>query len=93
MAEQTSQTPNENNLAANLEKMKAHFDCLSQIEALHNGSLTDAPSLREALKQNSFLLGLEANKSKFFVQEYSIQKRQVERARKEKLDMQNAKQS
>ena len=62
-AQQAAETPDKRILTSTFEKMRAHFDCLAEIEASH-GSLTDNARLREALRQNAFLLGLEACKNK-----------------------------
>ena len=66
--------------------MRAHFDCLAEIETSH-GSLTDNTRLREALRQNAFLLGLEACKNKNNAMELGFIKRKEEQMRLEKSEL------
>lgn len=47
-----------------LEKLRAHFDCLKEIEDVHGGNFTDNSVLRDVLKKSSFLLGLEVARKK-----------------------------
>ena len=66
--------------------MRAHFDCLNEIEASH-GNLTDNARLREVLRQNAFLLGLEACKNKNNAMELCNIRRKEERLRTEKNEL------
>ena len=50
-------------MTENFEKLRAYFDCLSELEA-SNGGYRDTDSLRDLLKRNSLLLGIEQNKNK-----------------------------
>ena len=61
--EQASMTPDKRTLTSNFEKMRAHFNCLTELEATH-GDMSNTGRLREVLKQNAFLLGLESCKNK-----------------------------
>ena len=76
-------------LNENLEKMRTHFDCLRQIEAQHGGNLNDPQTLREFLKRNCFLLGLETNKNKSIKIELDFLQKNTVRIRKDKLDLQS----
>ena len=78
--------PDKRLLTANFEKMRAHFNCLSEIEPSH-GNLTGPDRLREVLRQNSFLLGLEACKNKNNQMELGFIKRREERLRLEKSEL------
>ena len=78
--------PDKRLLTSNFEKMRAHFNCLSEIETTH-GVLTDNARLREVLRQNSFLLGLEACKNKNNSMELGFIKRREERLRLEKSEL------
>ena len=77
-------------LTSMLERMRAHFNCLSQIEATH-GDLTNPDRLREVLRQNSFLLGLESSKNKNMQLELQTMKRSKDRLREEKMSLEAAK--
>ena len=81
--------PDKRLITANFEKMRSHFNCLSEIEAQH-GSLTDNDKLREVLKQNAFLLGLESCKNKHHLMELNLIKRNAERLRVEKHELETA---
>lgn len=61
--EQASETPDKRLLTSNFEKMRAHFNVLTELEAA-NGGLSSTDSLRDVLKKNAFLLGLESCKNK-----------------------------
>ena len=79
--------PDKRLLTSNYEKMRAHFNCLAEIEA-QQGDLTDNGRLREVLKKNSFLLGLEACKNKNNAMEINFTKRHAEGLRLEKSALQ-----
>ena len=81
--------PDKRLLTANFEKMRSHFNCLTEIEAQH-GSLTEKDKLREVLKQNAFLLGLESCKNKHHLMELNLIKRNAERLRLEKHELESA---
>lgn len=55
-------------MTANFEKLRSYFNCLAELEASTNSksgnAMRDAESLRELLKKNALLLGLELNKNK-----------------------------
>ena len=70
--------------------MRSHFNCLSNIEATH-GDLTNSDRLREVLRQNSFLLGLESSKNKNMQLELQTMKRSKDRLRDEKMSLEAAK--
>ena len=55
--EQSCDTPDKRTLTSNFEKMRAHFNCLTELEGTH-GDMNNTDRLREVLKQNAFLLGL-----------------------------------
>lgn len=79
-----------------LEKLRSHFDCLKEIEAMRGGKLTDASALRDVLRSNTFLLGLEVAKKKSLEVNFKTVKRSQDRLReehkklkKEKLTLEN----
>ena len=76
--------PQLNKVSANFEKMRAHFNCISELEATH-GDLSNVNVLREVLKQNNFLLGLEASTNKNMGLELKTLKRRTDRLREEKI--------
>ena len=78
--------PDSRILTQNLDKMRTHFTCLTELEN-NIGDLQSAARLREVLKQNCLLLGLEANKNKNFQIEMTTLKRAYERLRKDKTDL------
>ena len=89
MNENTQDVPDERLLTENFERMRSHFNCLKSLETSH-GSLSDAERVREVLRQNSFLLGLEQNKNKGIQLQLTMQKRSTERMKKEKSELLNA---
>jgi hypothetical protein len=64
--------------------MREHFNCLNEIESTH-GDLSNAGRLREVLRQNNFLLGLEASKNKNMGLELKTLQRRTDRLRDEKF--------
>ena len=84
--EMDQQSPDKDSMLANFEKMRRHFNCLSEIETTH-GALTDPERLREVLKQNSFLLGLESKKIKSLEQQIDFLKIDHQRLLHEKTEL------
>jgi len=74
----------------NFEKIKAHFNCLRQLEGVY-GDLSDAPKLREVLRQNSFLLGMQSHRNKSMEFELRFLKRNHQRLINDKQELQIAK--
>jgi len=70
----------------NYEKMRTHFDCLEQLKREH-GNLNNAVRLRELLKYNSFLLGMQHHTSKSLELELKFFKQNSQRLINENLDM------
>jgi len=75
--------PDQHILTTNFEKMRAHYNCLSELEATH-GDLNKPDRLREVLKQNAFLLGLVSSKNKNMKLELNFLQRNYDRLSKEK---------
>lgn len=88
--ENGSTDPDQQKLNENFEKMRAHYDCLTEIEASH-GNLTNPSNLREVLKRNSFLLGLESNKNKQMKLELEFMQKNTQRIRSDKMSLQSEK--
>ena len=80
------------NTSAKFAEIKAHFDCLKELEATH-GDLSDASRLREVLRQCTFQLGLEAHKCKSVWTEMTILKNQKERLRDAKIKLDGMKEA
>ena len=78
------------NLSQLFERMRAHFNCLNELEAT-NGDLNNSEKLREVLRLNSFLLGLESSKNKSMLVELTTLKRSKDRLREEKIAIEAAK--
>ena len=89
MNENSQDMPDERLLTENFERMRSHFNCLKNLEASH-GSLSDPDRVREVLRQNSFLLGLEQNKNKGIQVSLTTMKRQKERMRQKMFELQYA---
>ena len=88
-AQLSADSPDKRTVTLNFEKMRAHFNCLAEIEA-QQGDLTNNALLREVLKKNSFLLGLEACKNKNNQIELANIKRSTQRLRDEKTQLETA---
>ena len=80
--------PDQHIITTNFEKMRAHFNCLSELEATH-GDLNKADRLREVLRQNSFLLGLVSSKNKNMKLELNFLQRNYDRLSREKSELQS----
>ena len=70
----------------NFEKMRTHFDCLEELKREH-GNLNNGARLRELLKHNSFLLGLEHHSNKSLELELKFFKQNSQRLINENLGM------
>ena len=66
--------------------MRTHFDCLEQIRREH-GNLNNLSRVRDLLKHNSFLLGIERHVNKSLELELKFFKQNSQRLINENLDM------
>lgn len=90
--ESDENVPDQFTITTNFEKMRAHFNCLSELEATH-GDLSKADRLREVLRQNSFLLGLVSSKNKNMKLELNFLQRNYDRLSREKGELQSLQQT
>ena len=83
--------PNHVELQNNFEKIRAHFDCLTELSQLH-GDLNDVSKLRQVLRHSCFALGHARYGLRSLQQELKFAKSIKERLRKEKLEIQKTSQ-
>ena len=90
--DQTKPHPDKNSLTARFEQLRAHYNCLNELER-SNIDMSTTAQLREALKNTCFLLGLELHKNKSMLLEVVFMRTNTQRLRHEKLETEKVAQS